>query len=211
MTKRLATQLLLSLASLAGCKAEPSQAETSSHYYINYEYGKNTNSGRSPEQAWKHSPGDPLATGLPQKTRLTPGSRVIFASGVIYRGEIKINESDTKEKPIIFESDRKHNAIIDGSDPIIGEPCQSSSECGNIGNWAELVRIRLTSALSSATIFSSTALLREAIFPNPKDEFYLHEPSDMLSADPKSLQKGEVSLPQELNTALLNGNERIAL
>jgi len=53
-------------------------------YFVDYAAGSNTNAGTSPRSPWKHSPGDPAATGLPAVAALAAGDTVYFRGGVTY-------------------------------------------------------------------------------------------------------------------------------
>lgn len=54
------------------------------NYYVDYSSGSDTNSGNSTNAAWKHCPGDPIASGVPASTTLAAGDVVNFKGGVTY-------------------------------------------------------------------------------------------------------------------------------
>jgi hypothetical protein len=57
---------------------------SATNYYIDYNFGKDSNSGTSTSAAWKHCPGDPAATNTPAGKTLVAGDTVIFRGGVQY-------------------------------------------------------------------------------------------------------------------------------
>ena len=54
------------------------------NYFVDYSAGSDANSGTSPRAPWKHSPGDPAATGWPAVATLVAGDTVYFRGGVTY-------------------------------------------------------------------------------------------------------------------------------
>jgi len=155
---------------------------TGTIYYIDFDSGVNSNSGISTNEAWKHSPGDPQATGNPASVTLQPGDLVQFRGGVQYRGNLIIQSSGTSEQPIVYAGtgwgDGK--AIIDGSTDITSQwvPCQSAADCGNNPNWQN---IWYTTAPDGLTLF--TPLFEDEEFlwfsqaPNPDSRLF-HDNTD---------------------------------
>ncbi len=98
-------------------------------YYIDYANGSDSNSGTSPSQPWKHSPGDPNATSNPQSVTLKPGDTIAFKGGVVYQfpssgGYIAALASGSAGSPITYISgnllptpwpDSSSRAVIDGT------------------------------------------------------------------------------------------------
>ena len=88
-------------------------------YYVDYAGGSDLNSGTSPATAWKHVPGDPLASGIPANTTLLPGDTVVFKGGVVYNGTVVIPWSGLLGRPITYDGNSAGTfgtgeAIIDG-------------------------------------------------------------------------------------------------
>lgn len=181
-------------------------------YYIDFARGDDANPGTSNDKPWKHAPGDPEATGKPASKQLAPGDHVVFAAGVVYRGEIAITESGGAEAPIVFEGAPGAPAMIDGSDPVAFTHCPSAVRCGGLANWSRLVLITLPSPLPSGfRLFADRGQMRPARAPDPKDDFYADEPDDMLSASPDALGRGEVELPPSVGTATAGFRRSVAV
>lgn len=64
-------------------------------YYVDYANGNDNNNGLTTTFAFKHSPGDPLATGLAGSTILQAGDIVQFKSGVEYKGQVLLTKNGT--------------------------------------------------------------------------------------------------------------------
>lgn len=71
-------------------------------YYVNYDGGSDTSDGLTEATAWKHCPGDPLATGVPLSRNLVAGDTVLFKGGVEYLGQIIIDGDGTSSDSIVF-------------------------------------------------------------------------------------------------------------
>lgn len=126
---------VLFLLALPACARQPQT------WYVDYAQGKDGNTGRTPQQAWKHAPGDPAATGTPAGTTLQGGDVVQFRAGVPYRGSVTLRHSGAKDKPITFTGTGwgTGRAIIDGANPVISNvPCPSAESCGGAANWKDL-------------------------------------------------------------------------
>lgn len=96
-------------------------------YYIDYETGNDTNNGTSNTTPWKHSPGDPRATGN-SNIALSAGDTVVFKGGVTYSFDsgttdyLAANASGASGNIITYRSGHVHapqwgitRAIIDGT------------------------------------------------------------------------------------------------
>lgn len=159
---------------LIGACAPEAQAE---NYYVDFEAGSDAAQGTSPEQAWKHAPGDALATGRPRAVKLSPGDRVRFRGGVAYRGgQITLQADGAPDAPIVYAGDEwgDQPAIFDGSDLTDPPtPCPSSAACGGAPNWSNLSQIRFTPPQSEfIKLFDSNGPMFESQFPSPKDPFF---------------------------------------
>jgi hypothetical protein len=124
-------------------------------YYVDYEGGNNLADGRSPQTAWKHSPGDSKAAGIPAAVKLLPGDVIQFKGGVQYAGEISLKVSGSAGNPIILDgnSDGRFGsgpAILDGSRMITNWQRVASADYvqGN-PRWNEIVYADLDVNLSS--------------------------------------------------------------
>lgn len=183
---------MLLAATLMAC----GNAEAASRYYVDFAKGDDSNSGARPEQAWKHAPGDPAATGNPAARALKPGDHVIFAAGAAYRGQVRIKYHGTRQAPIVFEGAAGAPAVIDGSDPVRFVRCRDAAMCGGLANWRQLVLVDLPSpAPLQFRLFADHGYMRLARSPDPSDDFYADEISDMLPAEPAALAAGRVAAP----------------
>jgi hypothetical protein len=89
--------------------------------YIDFEAGDDNKDGSSPAQAWKHHPWDVAATA---KSAACSGIHTyVFKRGVIYRGNLVIDDQGSAEEPIRLTSDPAWGtgeAIIAGSERVSG-------------------------------------------------------------------------------------------
>ncbi len=93
--------------------------------YVDWEGGRDDNSGLARDAAWKHHPWDAQATG---KAAAEQGVHAyVFKGGVIYRGNLVGKESGTSGKPIRLTRDP---AWGDGPATIAGSEA--------IGGWTKL-------------------------------------------------------------------------
>ncbi|MFW6189020.1 MAG: LamG-like jellyroll fold domain-containing protein [Planctomycetota bacterium] len=89
--------------------------------YIDFEGGDDAAGGRSKEQAWKHHPWDPNATG--RAAQASGPHTYVFKRGVYYRGALYPDESGRPEDPIRLTSDPEWGegeAVICGSEKVTG-------------------------------------------------------------------------------------------
>lgn len=130
----------LAICGLLACGA--ALADT---YYVDFEGGNDSASGKDPSKAWKHAPGDPNAGGNVAKT-LDPGDKVIFKGGVLYRGSIAIPSSGTEADPIVYDGNSEGTfgggrAIVDGGEVIEGwRKCATREEAGGSPHWEKIYR-----------------------------------------------------------------------
>lgn len=87
------------LALIVSVLSGPLQAAT---YYVDFASGSDSNPGTSETSPWKRCPGDPNATGVTGSVNLQPGDIVLFRSGVVYLGNIKLNWSGSSGAPISY-------------------------------------------------------------------------------------------------------------
>jgi hypothetical protein len=89
--------------------------------YIDFESGNDASAGLSKQTPWKHHPWDPDATG---KAKACKGVHTyVFKEGVVYRGQMEVNESGTEAAPIILTRDPSWGtgpAVICGSEVVTG-------------------------------------------------------------------------------------------
>jgi hypothetical protein len=79
-------------------------------YYIDFAAGDDTDNGLTTSTAWKHSPGDLLATARVASTTLFPGDTVRFKGGVKYiTGQINLNWNGNLGAPIVYDGNAAGN------------------------------------------------------------------------------------------------------
>lgn len=183
----------------------------SATYYVDFQSGSDTASGLRPTTAWKHAPGDPLATSAPASVKLQPGDTVRFRGGVRYRGAIRLPSSGTKEAPIVFTGEGwgDQPAIFDGGNPVTSvTPCSSAQVCGNAKNWSQLSLIIFEPPRTRLIkFFDSKGALFESQYPAPKDPFFSdnieeYEPTPIGQA--QQIQQGSLE-SKALAAALAGG------
>ncbi len=89
--------------------------------YIDFESGNDANDGLSKQTPWKHHPWDSNATGQPKVCQGT--HTYVFKQGVVYRGELNVNESGTEAAPILLTRDPTWGtgpAVLCGSEAVTG-------------------------------------------------------------------------------------------
>lgn len=186
-------------------------------YYIDFAGGNDQADGRSPQTAWKHSPGDKKATSNPAATELQPGDILHFKGGVTYVGEISIKASGTEGSPIIIDGNTdgsfgEGRAIFDGAQMITDwKKVTSAEQVDGNPRWKEIMYADLDVDLSSSFNQDSFVLHRErkvekqapwqrlflidgehrvlpiAQQPKPTDPFYPDLPDDFYDT-PNQLQ-----------------------
>ena len=62
-------------------------------YYVDYATGNDNNDGLTKTSAFKHSPGDPSATGLVSGINLQAGDVVQFRGGIEYKGQVLLSSN----------------------------------------------------------------------------------------------------------------------
>jgi parallel beta-helix repeat protein len=89
-------------------------------YFVDFDGGSDVLDGTSKSHPWKHSPGDPNASGIPSKIALVSGDVVRFRGGVNYRGSIVALTSGKAGEPIKYLGDDwgPGKAAIVGMDEI---------------------------------------------------------------------------------------------
>ena len=208
---RFAGLLLAMFAQASSCNA-PAQARD---YWVDYEDGDDNDTSTSRASAWKHAPGDPAATGAAAQVVLVPGDRVIFASGVRYRGALTIETHGTAEKPIVLMGENGDgSAIIDGSDQVQSiTQCQSQASCGGAAEWMNLHIIGLAEKVGpGATLFGTSGALTEAQWPDPADSFYADATKGLAEVAADVVMQGRVPVPPEVAGPLKFGDPvRVAL
>lgn len=172
-------------------------------YFVDYERGNDAATGTTPAAAWRHSPGDPAASGRAASAQLVPGDTIRFKGGVAYRGTIVAKFDGSKTQPITYTGAGFGDApaIIDGADPVIStQPCPSSSACGEASQWQKLslVTFRLP-ATAFIKLFDDSGPLAEAQFPAPKDPFFADDVQDYLVSplsDKTLIEAGQLRAPE---------------
>ncbi|MBF0102638.1 MAG: right-handed parallel beta-helix repeat-containing protein [Desulfobacterales bacterium] len=159
-------------------KAVFSQLNGNSVYYIDYQNGNDSNDGRSHLTPWKHAPGDPMATLNASLANLSPGDRVLFKGGVIYRGQIQTRWSGSEGIPIVYKGDGwgRTKAIIDGSEILTDwKKCESQADCGGNPNWQNIYYTYAPSSVNAfiANLTENGDMLQISQEPNQPDPFYM--------------------------------------
>ena len=157
--------------------AHPVHAADGVIYYVDFENGTDTNTGVSPEEAWKHAPGDSNASNNPASVVLLPGDTVLFKGGVVYRGKIVMKYSGNEGAPITYKGDGwgDEKAIIDGSMPLSGnwKRCESPESVAGNPNWEKIYYITYTGGILPFTqFFEGETRAYIAQTPNMTDPFW---------------------------------------
>jgi parallel beta-helix repeat protein len=138
--------------SLVMAMAVPLLAAT---YYVDFQGGDDLADGRTPQTAWKHSPGDRNATGNPAAVELQPGDTIVFKGGVPYIGEIQLSASGREGAPITLDGNTEGTfgegrAILDGARMITDwQRCESAEQVQGNPRWKEILYADLDVDLSS--------------------------------------------------------------
>lgn len=182
-----ATRSVLGLALCAVALSVSLRAET---LYVDHEAGNDGKSGKTPQDAWKHAPGDSQAEGNPAAHTLGAGDVIRFKGGVVYRGSVSVKTSSEKGKPIVFDGNTagdwgEGRAVIDGGEPVTGwKRCASAAEAGGNPRWAEIFYTDVPRPKSYTTLNLSSpdASLPIAQHPNPQDFFWQEDKTNFLTA-----------------------------
>jgi hypothetical protein len=165
-------------------------------YYVDFEAGSDSNPGTSPDQAFRHCPGDSQAADAAKNTRLQPGDVVRFKGGVVYRGQIDLRHFGAKGNHIVYDGNTRGDygvgrAIIDGSMPLAGlKRCRGADEAG--GNPA--YRDIFYGYLPKGSYWNSVALCQDDdILPVAQDP---NSPDPVFQEDPKHYVKTYPDIPQ---------------
>jgi len=160
-------------------------------YYVDYDDGSDSNNGLSTLTPFKHCPGDPNATGMPDSTSLSYGDTVIFKGGVFYRGQIRCEWGGSSGHPITYDGNTADTwgtgrAIIDGSEPITGwTQCTSAEEVDGNPDYASIYWTYAETGVTAmgCDMFEDDGRLHVAQDPNISDPFYYDELSEYNQSD----------------------------
>jgi parallel beta-helix repeat protein len=193
---------------LSGCAQAAPSAGTS--FYINFDHGDDSRDGQSAATAWRHAPGDANAQGRAGATKLSPGDTLLFASGVRYRGEVRLNGGGLPGSPVVLTSDGDAPAVIDGSDRAESiRPCKSAEDCGGAPNWHQLQRVDFARPMPpGVALFTEVGALYPAQSPNPKAIFYSDDVKEYYEVSGADLEQGIAKLPKEVARAIAGAGEK---
>lgn len=174
-------------------------------YYVDYGAGSDSASGKAPDKAWRHAPGDPLATDAPKAAQLAPGDTVRFKGGVVYRGSIVLKADGAEGAPITYAGDAwgDRPAVFDGSDPVVSvAPCPSAEACGQAANWNQLSLVEFTPPKTKMIkFFDGEGMLYESQFPRAKDPFFSDDIADYVEIPEGDYQRGQAGEIQSAKLA----------
>jgi len=150
-----------------------------SGYFIDYESGDDSGTGTSTTDAWKHSPGDAGATGVPAAYIPVPGDTLYFRGGICYRGAITVKSDGTVDAPIVYKGNGwgEEKAIVDGSERITSQwfPCGNANEAMGNPDWEKIwysdVPTLQTNAFA-ANLHENDSFVYVAQYPSPTDPFF---------------------------------------
>ncbi|MFW6219098.1 MAG: right-handed parallel beta-helix repeat-containing protein [Bacteroidota bacterium] len=145
----------------------------SNNYYVSPQ-GNDSNDGLYPTSPWK-------TVEKVNQTNFQPGDSILFESGGVYVGSLKINNSGTKESPIVISS------YGDGDKPIL-------SGSVHLSEWKKKSSNIYTNSLDKTpySLFKGEERLTLARWPN-KGYFKIDE-GDKLSLTDNQFEKIEYSL-----------------
>ena len=149
-------------------------------YYVDFETGKDENSGRLPAAAFKHCPGDTEATAMAKGVKLAAGDKVIFKGGVDYRGTVTVAWSGKEGQPIVYDGNTEGKfgqgkAIIQGGEPVTGwRKVASAEEVEQNPHWKELYYTYLPDSRTffNFGLFEGDDYLAASQDPKPDDPFF---------------------------------------
>ena len=197
-----------------------------STYYVDFESGNDSRPGTSPEQSWKHCPGDTAAADSAAAAKLCPGDTVLFKGGVVYRGSVAVKASGEAGRPIVFDGNSagtwgNGRAVIDGGSPITGwKKCRSAEEAKGNPLWADIFYTDVSKPkdYSSLNLCDPATALPVAQYPNPKDFFWQEHKDNYLTATSLIVSAGGLRISAEKGTredkqlpigGLLTGNPAV--
>lgn len=157
--------------------------------FVDFENGSNDADGLSQRSAWKHAPGDPMASGVPARTRLAPGDIVRFRGGVVYRGAFIPHAAGSRDAPITFSGDSwgEQKAVVSGRNATLIDlrRCADVPSCKAVtpddrGVLAALLAQPLPSA---AQLTLDGVALNMAQSPGLADPFWTDDITTYLTVD----------------------------
>ncbi len=113
-------------------------------YYVDYEGGKDSNTGTAMDSPLKHCPGDSSVEGVAREIQLKAGDTVIFKGGVAYKGAVTLSVKGTQGKPVIIDGNTEGKfgsgrAIIEGGETVTGwKKCANAEEAEGNPQWQEI-------------------------------------------------------------------------
>lgn len=144
-------------------------------FYVDYEAGKDSNSGTAASAPWQHAPGDAAASGKAKTTALKAGDTVRLKGGVHYRGALTLAQSGTDTAPIIYTGTGygSGQAIWDGADPVTSAVrCPSQAACGGSAKWRSLWLLSYAEPTTTTRLFDAAGPLFEASLPALAEPFW---------------------------------------
>lgn len=214
------SSLLCAAALAAGASCAQVEAAV---YHVDYVGGDDAADGLAPVRAWKHSPGDPSAAGIPAAVALAPGDTIRFKGGVTYLGTIVVKFSGAAGMPITLDGNLDGTygsgpAVVDGGQVLSGwVRYASQAEAEGNPRWAELFRVDVDLDIHANFDHGKVVMHRQAPrdlqapwqriilcdgdrqllpiaqSPKPKDSFYPDLPRDFLRSAQRIETKGEDS------------------
>lgn len=178
-------------------------------YYVDYETGSDSHSGTKINEPFRHSPGDPQAEDRAATVILKPGDAVMFKGGVVYRGNIRIQQSGDPGNPILFKGDGwgAGRAVIDGSDLLTGWiRCESAAEAGGNPDYRNLFYTYVPAACSPFLMnlhetdpaSGEDAFLWMSQLPNPADRTFFNRRDSLQPVKNKQITLESVISPELL-------------
>lgn len=171
--------------------------------WVDFQNGNDNNDGLSKATAWKHSPGDPSATGVAGAYRPQPGDQIVFAAGSRYFGSITAQFTGTAARPITLTGESDTNpSVIDGTSlSATVTKCASQSACHGIAAWQNASVAVFKDPLPEGTaFFAGDEMLTPAQWPDPKELFYAGELSAMADVAGTAIAAGAIDLPSALGS-----------
>lgn len=166
-------------------------------YFVDFDAGDDAALGTSVTSAWKHAPGDPVASGRVAK-ELRPGDKILFKGGVVYRGSILAPSSGGASAPIVYDGNTEGKygagpATLDGGEAVMGwKKCTSAQDAGGSASWNQIYRVDVPSDVLvfpfSVNLFEgevpgilarSPNILDAYAVPDMEDYYVTDRPSDV--------------------------------